>query len=54
MYAALCVAGDAVSLSLCHDRGSRTVHHGTLDRTKNCLTIELRKLVTWSNLGFFL
>ena len=26
----------------------------TLDRTKNCLTIELRKLVTRSNLGVFL
>ena len=26
MYAALYVARDAVSLSLCHRRGSRTVH----------------------------
>ena len=53
MYAALYVARDAVSLSLCHGRG---ISHctGTLDRTKNCLTIELRKLVTWSNLGVFL
>ena len=30
------------------------ISHCTLDRTKNCLTIELRKLVTWSNLGVFL
>ena len=30
------------------------ISHCTLDRTKNCLTIELQKLVTWSNLGVFL
>ena len=54
MYAALYVARDAVSLSLCHGRAPRPgISHCTLDRTKNCYmwAIELRNLVTWSNLG---